>query len=49
MVDNFSILVSHAMIAFVVWRLLKATDPEAAGRELKRKEALERKKGLGRA
>ncbi len=43
MVDLFSILVSHGMIAFVVWRLLKTRDPEATGREQQRNEATQRK------
>jgi hypothetical protein len=28
MVDNFSMLVSHGMLLFVLWRLLKLRDPE---------------------
>lgn len=28
MVDTFSMLVSHGMLLFVVWRLLKTRDPE---------------------
>ena len=29
MVDAFSLLVSHGMIAFVVWRLMSLRDPDA--------------------
>jgi|GEM_PF-4946759 len=28
MVDNFSMLISHGMLLFVLWRLLKLRDPE---------------------
>lgn len=31
MVDAFSLLVSHGMLAFVIWRLLVQRDPEETG------------------
>jgi len=31
MVDAFSLLVSHGMLAFVIWRLLVERDPDEAG------------------
>ena len=31
MVDAFSLLVSHGMLAFVIWRLLVQRDPDETG------------------
>jgi hypothetical protein len=31
MVDAFSLLVSHGMLAYVIWRLLVQRDPDEGG------------------
>jgi hypothetical protein len=31
MVDNLSLLISHGMLVFLVWRLMSLRDPEEPG------------------